>query len=64
MKRTTLKKAAQTYRDGITENVNDPCLRECGYEIEMAFRAGWAASTANRWPKAKVTKRRRASVNG
>jgi hypothetical protein len=33
-------------------------------DLVEAFKAGWRASTKARWPKAKITKRRRAHPNG
>lgn len=56
MMRKTMKQLAQEFADRI-------CPNYWWYKPELveAFEAGWRASTKNRWPKAKVPKRRSVS---
>jgi len=59
MKRKSMKQLAKECADRLCPNVwwYKPDLIE-------AFEAGWRASTKNRWPKAKVPKRRGHSARG
>lgn len=58
--KTTLKAAAKHYLAKVTESAAESNLAVwSGWDIEQAFRAGWGASTTNRWAPPKQRRKRR-----